>query len=104
MLLGSDPRLDLTQTYFIMAGIAGVDPNRPSVGSAAWAQWVVDGDNVNEIDGHDAPKEWPYGILPYGGLVRISRLDLTIGVRNRWLSNSIRVWCLGHLTFQKMYL
>jgi purine nucleoside permease len=66
MLLGSDPRLDLTQTYFIMAGIAGVDPNRASVGSAAWAQWVVDGDNVNEIDGHDAPKEWPYGILPYG--------------------------------------
>ena len=66
MLLGSDPRLDLSQTYFIMAGIAGVDPNRASVGSAAWAQWVVDGDNVNEIDGHDAPKEWPYGILPYG--------------------------------------
>ena len=50
MLLGSDPRLDLSQTYFIMAGIAGVDPNRASVGSAAWAQWVVDGDNVNEID------------------------------------------------------
>ena len=66
MLLGSDPRLDLTQTYFIMGGIAGVDPNRASVGSAAWAQWVVDGDNVNEIDGHAAPKEWPYGILPYG--------------------------------------
>jgi purine nucleoside permease len=66
MLLGTDPGLDLTQTYFIMAGIAGVDPDRASVGSAAWAQWVVDGDNVNEVDGHDAPKDWPYGILPYG--------------------------------------
>src|SRR6201984_3033636 len=66
MLLGSDPRLDLTQTYFIMAGIAGVDPNRASVGSAAWAQWGGGGDNVNEIGGHEAPTQWPYGILPYG--------------------------------------
>jgi purine nucleoside permease len=66
MLLGLDPRFDLRRTYFMMAGIAGVDANRASVGSAAWAQWIVDGDNVNEIDSHDAPKDWPYGILPYG--------------------------------------
>ena len=66
MLLGLDPRFDLTRTYFMMAGIAGVDANRASVGSAAWAQWIVDGDNVNEVDAHDAPKDWPYGILPYG--------------------------------------
>lgn len=66
MLLGTDPRFDLSQTYFMMAGIAGVDANRASVGSAAWAQWVVDGDNVNEIDLHDAPRGWPYGIFPYG--------------------------------------
>ena len=66
MLLGLDPRFDLTRTYFMMAGIAGADADRTSVGSAAWAQWVVDGDNVNEIDGHDAPADWPYGIIPYG--------------------------------------
>jgi len=66
MLVGLDPRLDLRKTYFMMAGIAGVDANRASVGSAAWAQWVVDGDNVNEIDGHDTPADWPYGIIPYG--------------------------------------
>jgi purine nucleoside permease len=65
-LIASDPRLDLRRTYFLMAGIAGVDPNQASVGSAAWARWVVDGDNVNEIDLHDAPKDWPYGIIPYG--------------------------------------
>lgn len=66
MLLGMDPRFDLTHTYFMMAGIAGADPDRASVGSAAWAQWVVDGDNVNEVDDHDAPAGWPYGIIPYG--------------------------------------
>jgi len=66
MLVGTDPRFDLSQTYFMMAGIAGVDADRASVGSAAWAQWVVDGDNVNEIDLHDAPPDWPYAIFPYG--------------------------------------
>jgi purine nucleoside permease len=66
MLLGMDPDFDLSKTYFMMAGIAGVDADRASVGSAAWAQWVVDGDNANEIDGHDAPAAWPYGIIPYG--------------------------------------
>lgn len=66
MLIGTDPGFDLRKTYFMMAGIAGVDANRASVGSAAWAQWVVDGDNANEIDDHDAPADWPYGIIPYG--------------------------------------
>jgi purine nucleoside permease len=66
MLLGMSPQFDLRKTYFMMAGIAGVDANRASVGSAAWAQWIVDGDNANEIDGHDAPADWPYGIMIFG--------------------------------------
>jgi len=66
MALGLDRRFDLTHTYWMIAGIAGTDADRASVGSAAWAQWVVDADNVNEVDDHDAPADWPYGILPYG--------------------------------------
>ena len=66
MALGLDPRFDLKQTYWLTAGIAGVDADKASVGSAAWVQWVVDGDNVHEIDGHDAPADWPFGIFAYG--------------------------------------
>jgi purine nucleoside permease len=66
MALGLDPRFDLRQTYWLTAGIAGVDADKASVGSAAWVQWVVDGDNVHEIDGHDAPADWPFGIFAYG--------------------------------------
>jgi purine nucleoside permease len=65
-ILGMSPQFDLRKTYFMMAGIAGVNANKASVGSAAWAQWIVDGDNVNEIDGHDAPADWPYGIMIFG--------------------------------------
>lgn len=66
MLAGLDSHLDLSKTYFVLAGIAGIDPQAASVGSAAWAKWIVDGDNVNELDRLDAPKNWPYGIFAYG--------------------------------------
>jgi purine nucleoside permease len=66
MLAGLDPRLDLSKTYFVLAGIAGIDPAAGSVGSAAWARWIIDADNANELDRGDAPKDWPYGIFAYG--------------------------------------
>jgi len=63
--LGLDPRFDLTRAYFLINGIAGVDPNRGSIGSAAWASFVV-GDVVREIDPREAPADWPYGMFPVG--------------------------------------
>src|SRR6202167_663064 len=50
MALGLDPRFDLSKAYWIVAGIAGGDPADTSLGSAAWAEWVVDGDLAYEID------------------------------------------------------
>jgi purine nucleoside permease len=63
MALGLDPRFDLTHAYFLINGIAGVDPADASVGSAAWATYVI-GDVAREIDPHDAPPDWPYGLFP----------------------------------------
>lgn len=63
MALGMDPRFDLTHAYFLINGIAGVDPQAGSIGSAAWAKYVV-GDVAREIDPREAPKDWPYGIFP----------------------------------------
>ncbi len=65
MALGLDPRFDLTRAYFLINGIAGVDPADASIGSAAWATYVI-GDVAREIDPRDAPAEWPYGIFPVG--------------------------------------
>jgi len=67
LLLGIDPRFDFTHTYWLINGIAGVNPEYASVGSAAWARWVVDGDLAYEIDVREIPSDWPYGILPLGG-------------------------------------
>jgi purine nucleoside permease len=65
MALGLDPRFDLTHAYFLINGIAGVDPQVASIGSAAWASYVI-GDVAREIDGKDMPAEWPYGWFPVG--------------------------------------
>jgi purine nucleoside permease len=67
MALGLDPRFDLSQTYWLVNGIAGVDPENASVGSAAWARWVVDGDIAYELDSREAPAKWPYAIVPIAG-------------------------------------
>src|SRR3984957_12650655 len=65
MALGLDPRFDLTKAYWILAGIAGIDPNRASVGSAVWASHIVDGDLAYEIDGREIPAGWSTGIVAY---------------------------------------
>ena len=64
MALGLDPRFDLSQAYWLVAGIAGIDPADGSLGSAAWAEWVVDGDIGYEIDAREIPKDWTTGFVP----------------------------------------
>ena len=66
MALGLDNRFDLSKAYWLVAGIAGGDPNDHSLGSAAWATVVIDGDLAYEIDAREIPKDWPYGYLPLG--------------------------------------
>ena len=64
MALGSDPRFDLTHSYWLVAGIAGIDPAKASLGSAAWAEWIVNGDLGHEIDPREVPADWPTGYVP----------------------------------------
>ena len=64
MALGLDPRFDLTHAYWLVAGIAGINPNRASIGSAAWARYLVDGDLAHEIDPREVPKDWKTGYFP----------------------------------------
>jgi purine nucleoside permease len=65
MALGVDARFDLTHAYWLVDGIAGVDPADGTVGTAAWANYVV-GDVMRGIDSREAPKEWPYGEFAVG--------------------------------------
>ncbi|WP_430460266.1 purine nucleoside permease [Thalassolituus sp. LLYu03] len=64
MALGLDPRFDLSKAYWLVAGISGFDPQDASIGSAAWAEWVVDGDLGHEIDAREIPDGWNNGYFP----------------------------------------
>ena len=62
MALGLDSRLDLSNAYWIIAGIAGIDPEDASIGSAVWSSYLVDGDLDHEIDPREMPSNWDFVI------------------------------------------
>jgi purine nucleoside permease len=64
MALGTDPRFDFSKAYWVVAGIGGGDPADVSLGSAVWAERVLDGDLSYEVDARDIPKDWPTGYVP----------------------------------------
>ena len=87
MALGMDDRFDLSRAYWVVAGISGGDPADLSLGSAAWAEYVIDGDLLFEIDAREIPEDWPYGIIPLGGhRPARTEADLSTG----WTVNTIR--------------
>ncbi|MCC9135650.1 purine nucleoside permease [Pontibacter silvestris] len=66
MALGMDPRFDLSQAYWMVTAISGIDPEDGTIGSAVWAEWLVDGDLAHEIDPRETPEDWTTGYIPLG--------------------------------------
>lgn len=64
--LGTSKRFDLSDTYFLVAGIGGTPPDKGTLGTAAWADWVVDGDLAHEIDAREMPEGWDYPYFRLG--------------------------------------
>ena len=64
MALGLDPRFDFSKAYWVVAGIGGGDPADVSLGSAVWADHVIDGDLAYEVDARDIPSDWATGYVP----------------------------------------
>lgn len=63
MALTFSRRFDLRHTYFLVAGIAGIDPAQGTIGSAAWAKYLVDFGIQWELDGREIPSGWNTGYL-----------------------------------------
>ena len=66
MALGLDPRFDLTTAWFLVTGVAGIDPTRGSLASVILPEYVVDGDLTHELDAREIPAGWPDGFVPIG--------------------------------------
>jgi purine nucleoside permease len=63
MALVLSHQFDLRRTYFIVAGIAGINPEQGTIGSAAWARYLVDFGIQWEIDAREIPAGWHTGYL-----------------------------------------
>ncbi|RGP76686.1 purine nucleoside permease [Fusarium longipes] len=57
---------DLTKSYFILTGIAGVNPKRATIGSVAFARFAIQVDTQLEFDAREVPSEWGSGYVPMG--------------------------------------
>ncbi|SER52065.1 Purine nucleoside permease [Tranquillimonas rosea] len=58
--------VDLTDSYVLIAGIAGVDPEHGTLGSAHWARFVADAGLRHQIDPREVPEDWDTGSIPLG--------------------------------------
>ncbi len=94
MALGLDPRFDLSRAYFLVAGLAGVDPLAGAIGSAAWVRSVV-GDVAREIDSREAPAEWPYGLFALGAREPNQMPARTLVENLHRLNGGLAEWALG---------
>ena len=63
LALALSPQFDLRQSYFLIAGIAGINPHQGTIGTAAWAHYLVEFGTQWELDSRDAPKDWPTGYI-----------------------------------------
>ncbi|KAF5023727.1 hypothetical protein F66182_4201 [Fusarium sp. NRRL 66182] len=66
MALVLSSKFDLSSTYFLIAGIAGVNPKQGTLGTVALARYAVQVALQYEIDPRSLPAEWPTGYISYG--------------------------------------
>ncbi len=66
MALGMSDQLDLSKSYILVAGIAGVSPAAATIESVAWADWLIDTSITGEFDSREMPASFKYPNFPYG--------------------------------------
>ncbi|KAI0532594.1 purine nucleoside permease [Xylaria digitata] len=64
--LVSSGQFDLLKTYFLISGIAGVNPRQATIGAVAFAKFVVQVDTQQEFDARQILPSWSTGYVPYG--------------------------------------
>jgi purine nucleoside permease len=64
--LVQSPKFNLTKSYFLVAGIAGVNPKVATLGSVAFAKYAVQVALQYEFDMRDLPDNFTTGYIPFG--------------------------------------
>ncbi|KAE8442042.1 hypothetical protein EG329_003899 [Mollisiaceae sp. DMI_Dod_QoI] len=62
----ASPHFDLTHTYFLIAGVAGINPKMGTLGSVVLSRYAVQVDLQYEFDAREIPAAWKTGYVPQG--------------------------------------
>jgi purine nucleoside permease len=62
----SSPIFNLQHSYFVIAGIAGINPKHGTIGSVVFARWAVQVDLQYEYDAREIPGDWESGFIGLG--------------------------------------
>lgn len=60
------PAFNLRKTYFLIAGVAGINPKKATIGSITFAQYSVQVALQYEFDAREKPLDSPTGYIPQG--------------------------------------
>jgi purine nucleoside permease len=66
MALAFSPLFDFTTTYFMVAGIAGINPEVATIGSVTFARYAVQVALQYEFDIRELPSNFTTGYIPFG--------------------------------------
>jgi purine nucleoside permease len=60
------PLFDFRQTYFLISGIAGVNPNQGTLADVTFAKYAIQIGLQYEFDAREVPNQWNTGYAPLG--------------------------------------
>ncbi|GHC15061.1 hypothetical protein GCM10010082_01880 [Kushneria pakistanensis] len=61
--LAFSPEFDLSESWFLISGVASIDPQQGTLGSPTWPRYLVDVGIQWELDARDIPENWTTGYL-----------------------------------------
>lgn len=88
--LTSSDLFDLSKTYFLITGIAGVNPKKATIGSVALPKFAIQMDTQMEFDAREIPADWPTGYVPLGADSTSSYPKFITGSEIYELSDALR--------------
>jgi purine nucleoside permease len=95
MALTLYPKLDLTKTYFMIAGIAGVNPEVGTLGSVGISRFAIQTALSYEIDAREKPDNWTTGYAMFGGNTPLTYPGNFYGTEVFELNEALRDWAFS---------
>jgi purine nucleoside permease len=95
MALTLFPKLDFKKTYFMIAGIAGVNPEVGTLGSVGISKYAVQVGLSYEIDAREKPDNFSTGYIQFGGDTPLTYPGNFYGTEVFELNEGLRDWAFN---------